>query len=882
MTSRSSRFIPSQTGKQDLRKTTPTHQLGSSNGTISPPKSLISSRLHKTNISRNVNETHQSDFGSEKRVPLETSADQQVKKGKSKTSWFSFMKSSSKEAPKDHASSAKPIKTSETSKVPTGMRYELIQAKEKINNSLRIGSAKQSLRTSLSTEKHLTRIQSSVRLKSPSAEKTIPPPPAVPAPPPKALLSNFKTSIKSKVGTNGSNVKPATAPSFLNKTSKSSRNTKTTSAAPKPTATTKPSTVPHSKAGPLTSSPRESFAVEPTSPCQTPRPAKSPNQASRLPVPVRNPKIQLYTALAYSKIPFKNLFGSSSSESDKSIESDSISELGHIENKNDSIAEQGTSSVDAKIEDISLKNEENENSTTIIESHTQSTVHSDSSFSEEDDEKTEKIEKEEKPECSATNSVEINENKSDSTKVNVEDDTREVAEVVEDKLKVTDKEDEPREAIKEEEQIQNSPLIPFIPHGLFGTSNAKKTLQPVFHPPPPIFTDPNEPIHPKYGLPMSKLKNFLPALLKKEQEEQEEREEEEKARLEALRNPKPNKEELEAKCRKREMNAIFTGKARLNPKFTQRYKLHELLGEGAFGFVFAATRLEDKKLVAIKFMIRDKVPRHVWVEDPVLGLVPSEITILRDLNHPNVIKYVEHVMPSKENGRYIILITELHGTEWDVSSNPALSPQKHLGLRTSNRSKHEQPKEGVKRRAPCDLFECIDAHERIPESTAKHIFAQIALAVHYLNKKGYVHRDLKDENIVVDENYHVKLIDFGSAAVIPKLKHKFFNYFNGTMHYASPEICSGETYQGPEAEVWTLGILLYTIMFAENPFQDRNEILNGDYKFPKAISSDCGNLIDQLLEWDPDDRITIDEVIKHPWIADEIKKLQSTMPSGAQ
>ncbi|KAJ3127837.1 hypothetical protein HK098_005731 [Nowakowskiella sp. JEL0407] len=312
---------------------------------------------------------------------------------------------------------------------------------------------------------------------------------------------------------------------------------------------------------------------------------------------------------------------------------------------------------------------------------------------------------------------------------------------------------------------------------------------------------------------MSKLKNFLPALLKKEQEEKEE--EEEQARLEAHRKSKPNKEELKSKCRKREMNAIFTGKARLNPTFTQRYKLLELLGEGAFGFVFAATRLKDQKPVAVKFMIRDKVPRHAWVEDRVLGRVPNEITILHSIDHPNVIKYVEHVMPGEETNRL------------------------------------------------------------------RNIFAQIAFAVSYLNKKGYVHRDLNDENIVVDENYHAKLIEFGSAAVIPKLKKKFFNYFNGTMHYASPEICSGETYQGPEAEVWTLGILLYTIMFAENPFKDREEILNGDYSFPKPISSDCGNLIDQL-EWDPEDRITIDQVIEHPWIGDKIKKLQSAMSFGSK
>ncbi|KAJ1569793.1 hypothetical protein HK096_001445 [Nowakowskiella sp. JEL0078] len=325
--------------------------------------------------------------------------------------------------------------------------------------------------------------------------------------------------------------------------------------------------------------------------------------------------------------------------------------------------------------------------------------------------------------------------------------------------------------------------------------------------------------------------------------------------------------------RHRDVVALVQGRTMLSSQFTERYKIEELLGEGAFGFVFAARRLIDNVEIAVKFMIKNKVPRHVWVEDES-GRVPSEISILRTLNHPNIIKYIEHIMPdNEESGQYIILITELHGTEWDVVNNKALNPCRNVGLRTSPRSKPPIMKDGIKKRAPCDLFECIDAHDRIPDNTARFIFAQIALAVYYLNKKGFVHRDLKDENIVVDENYIVKIIDFGSAASIPQFEEKYFNYFNGTMHYASPEICNGEVYQGPEAEVWTLGILLFTIMFAENPFQDREEIIRGEYSCPRKINEDCENLINKMLEWDPDDRITIEEVIAHPWIAQEVAKL---------
>jgi serine/threonine protein kinase len=74
----------------------------------------------------------------------------------------------------------------------------------------------------------------------------------------------------------------------------------------------------------------------------------------------------------------------------------------------------------------------------------------------------------------------------------------------------------------------------------------------------------------------------------------------------------------------------------------------------------------------------------------------------------------------------------------------------------------------------------------------------------------------------------VKLIDFGSTSRIPELgkKDSYFDRFNGTLHFASPEILKGNNYRGPEAEVWALGVLLYTLIYGENPFQEPQQILN--------------------------------------------------------
>jgi serine/threonine protein kinase len=342
---------------------------------------------------------------------------------------------------------------------------------------------------------------------------------------------------------------------------------------------------------------------------------------------------------------------------------------------------------------------------------------------------------------------------------------------------------------------------------------------------------------------------------------------------------KANSEEEERSRRQKEIQALMSGKIHLSKYFTKHYIIGDLIGDGAFGFVLTAIRISDSTEVAIKFISKSKIPDDSWIEDPHIGRVPQEIAILNSISHPNIINFVEYI--NEEN--YILLITELHGTEWDAS-NPLLNPIKNPGLRLTkqqkpNEFKTEQEKV-IRKRTSCDLFECIDAHTKMTKAITQKIFAQIVLAIYYLHSLNIVHRDLKDENIVIDENYHVKLIDFGSASYIPKHPENYFTRFNGTTHFASPEIVKKKAYRGPEAEIWSLGVLLFTIVFGENPFQNKDEIMEGKYILPSKIDPECRDLIKKLLTYDEEERITINEVIKHPFIRDEIKRLQITYNSG--
>ncbi|KAI8609273.1 kinase-like domain-containing protein, partial [Chytriomyces sp. MP71] len=211
-----------------------------------------------------------------------------------------------------------------------------------------------------------------------------------------------------------------------------------------------------------------------------------------------------------------------------------------------------------------------------------------------------------------------------------------------------------------------------------------------------------------------------------------------------------------------------------------------------------------------------------------------EIMILQKLNHPNVIKYIDHVI----KGSHVILITELHGSEWTPSMVAVnLRPNKHAF--TTSATETVSSNELSKQMSSCDLFECID--ERIPEKQAKRIYAQIALAVDYLHQSDIVHRDLKDQNVVIDVRYNIKIIDFGSSAYIPKQECDYFTQFNGTVYFASPEIAKNELYRGPEAEMWAMGVLLYVMVFGEYPFRHAAEIIRGDFRMPFHVSleSDC-------------------------------------------
>ncbi|NXE56062.1 PASK kinase, partial [Casuarius casuarius] len=258
-------------------------------------------------------------------------------------------------------------------------------------------------------------------------------------------------------------------------------------------------------------------------------------------------------------------------------------------------------------------------------------------------------------------------------------------------------------------------------------------------------------------------------------------------------------------------------------EYARKYDTLSLIGKGSFGFVWTARCKKDQQEVVVKFIWKERVFEDCWVDDPDLGRVTQEIAILSKVQHPSIIK----VLDVFENEQFFQLVMEKHGS----------------GL---------------------DLFTFIDNQPDLDEPLASYLFRQLVSAVGYLHCRNILHRDIKDENIVIAEDFTIKLVDFGSAAYLEP--GKLFYTFCGTIEYCSPEVLSGKPYQGPELEMWSLGVTLYTLIFGENPFCELEEAMAAVLNPPGVVSEGLMSLIAGLLHPIPEQRTTLHKLVEDPWL----------------
>uniref|UniRef100_A0A4W4HDH6 non-specific serine/threonine protein kinase n=1 Tax=Electrophorus electricus TaxID=8005 RepID=A0A4W4HDH6_ELEEL len=179
-----------------------------------------------------------------------------------------------------------------------------------------------------------------------------------------------------------------------------------------------------------------------------------------------------------------------------------------------------------------------------------------------------------------------------------------------------------------------------------------------------------------------------------------------------------------------------------------------------------------------------------------------------------------------------------------------------------------------------EVFDYLVSHGRMKEIEARAKFRQIVSAVHYCHQKNIVHRDLKAENLLLDADSNIKIADFGFSNEFT-LGTKL-DTFCGSPPYAAPELFQGKKYDGPEVDVWSLGVILYTLVSGSLPFDGQNlkelreRVLRGKYRVPFYMSTDCEGILRRFLVLNPTKRCTLEQVMKDKWMntayeGDELK-----------
>uniref|UniRef100_A0A4W4ECP2 non-specific serine/threonine protein kinase n=1 Tax=Electrophorus electricus TaxID=8005 RepID=A0A4W4ECP2_ELEEL len=272
----------------------------------------------------------------------------------------------------------------------------------------------------------------------------------------------------------------------------------------------------------------------------------------------------------------------------------------------------------------------------------------------------------------------------------------------------------------------------------------------------------------------------------------------------------------------RNRNSAGSGSEEQHPH-VGNYRLLKTIGKGNFAKVKLARHILTGR----------EVSSEIWglrflLPSLLTSILHLEVRIMKILNHPNIVKLFEVI----ETEKTLFLVMEY------ASGG--------------------------------EVFDYLVAHGRMKEKEARAKFRQIVSAVQYCHQKHIVHRDLKAENLLLDADMNIKIADFGFSnefTVGNKL-----DTFCGSPPYAAPELFQGKKYDGPEVDVWSLGVILYTLVSGSLPFDGQNlkelreRVLRGKYRIPFYMSTDCENLLKRFLVLNPAKRGTLEQIMKDRWI----------------
>ena len=267
--------------------------------------------------------------------------------------------------------------------------------------------------------------------------------------------------------------------------------------------------------------------------------------------------------------------------------------------------------------------------------------------------------------------------------------------------------------------------------------------------------------------------------------------------------------------------------------FPKDLQIEKELGKGAYACVKLAYHMKLEKYVALKIYDKEKL-----IQSSRQRSVQREIKIMRIMSNPHIVKLYDSF---ETNDKVILMMEYVKGT--NIYDYLKLKPE-----------------------------------HKLVECEAKRIFKQIVIGINYCHEHWITHRDIKLENILLNERNDVKIIDFGFSTCVDNKKK--VKVFCGTPTYMAPEIILHKESIGPPVDIWALGVLLYTMLCGKFPFRATNdqdlyrEIINSHFQLPCDLSEPSKVLISKMLQIDPQKRPSSMQILLDDWLNDCDKMIE--------